>query len=213
MPEPVDRRRSPRPDGAHLLITGGNSGVGFEAARSWPAGRRRDPRRTRHRQGRAGRRARSPVGAEVRRLDLADLDSVREFAGGLNRRAVDVLINNAGVMAVPRRPHRRRASRLQFGTNHLGHFALTNLLLPHVTDRVVTVSSGAHRRAHRPRRPQLGAPAYSRWRRLRAVEAGQPAVHPRARSAGSPPPARRCGRWPRTRATRRPTCRAAPATR
>ena len=55
-----------------------------------------------------------------------------------------MLINNAGVMAIPQR---RTADgfEMQFGTNHLGHFALTNLLLPHVTDRVVTVSSGAHR--------------------------------------------------------------------
>ena len=55
-----------------------------------------------------------------------------------------MLVNNAGVMAVPER-RTKDGFELQIGTNHLGHFALTNLLLPHVTDRVVTVASGAHR--------------------------------------------------------------------
>jgi NAD(P)-dependent dehydrogenase (short-subunit alcohol dehydrogenase family) len=80
---------------------------------------------------------------EVRRLDLADLASVREFADTWEG-PVDVLINNAGVMAVPE-GQTKDGFEVQFGTNHLGHFALTNLLLPHVTDRVVTVSSTGHR--------------------------------------------------------------------
>jgi NAD(P)-dependent dehydrogenase (short-subunit alcohol dehydrogenase family) len=80
--------------------------------------------------------------AEVRRLDLADLASVREFASAFEG-DVDLLINNAGVMAVP---ESRTADgfEMQIGTNHLGHFALANLLLPQVRDRVVTVSSTAH---------------------------------------------------------------------
>ena len=84
-----------------------------------------------------------PGACEVRKLDLADLTSVRAFADEW-RGEVDVLINNAGVM---RTPERRTLDgfELQIGTNHLGHFALTNLLLPQITDRVVTVSSGAHR--------------------------------------------------------------------
>jgi NAD(P)-dependent dehydrogenase (short-subunit alcohol dehydrogenase family) len=57
---------------------------------------------------------------------------------------LDVLINNAGIMAIPQQ-RTRDGFEMQVGTNHLGHFALTNLLLPHVTDRVVTLSSGAHR--------------------------------------------------------------------
>jgi len=80
---------------------------------------------------------------EVRRLDLADLTSVRAFAAGWTG-DLDLLINNAGIMAVPQ-GRTANGFELQFGTNHLGHFALTNLLLPHVTDRVVTVSSGLHR--------------------------------------------------------------------
>ncbi|WP_068181277.1 oxidoreductase [Mycobacterium sp. UM_CSW] len=78
---------------------------------------------------------------EVRRLDLQDLSSVRHFADQVDR--VDVLVNNAGIMAT------KRAVTVdgfegQIGTNHLGHFALTNLLLPRLTDRVVTVSSLLH---------------------------------------------------------------------
>jgi NAD(P)-dependent dehydrogenase (short-subunit alcohol dehydrogenase family) len=79
---------------------------------------------------------------EVRRLDLQDLASVRDFADGVE--TVDVLINNAGIMATP---YALTADDFesQIGTNHLGHFALTNLLLPKLTDRVVTVSSVMHR--------------------------------------------------------------------
>lgn len=80
---------------------------------------------------------------EVRRLDLASLESVRAFAGGWTG-DLDILINNAGIMAVPQ-GKTADGFELQFGTNHLGHFALSNLLLSHVADRVVTVSSGAHR--------------------------------------------------------------------
>src|ERR1700712_2200139 len=79
---------------------------------------------------------------EVRKLDLQDLASIREFADGVG--AVDVLINNAGIMAVPLARTKDGFER-QFGTNHLGHFALTNLLLPRITDRVVNVSSSLHR--------------------------------------------------------------------
>jgi hypothetical protein len=79
---------------------------------------------------------------EVRRLDLQDLASVRDFADGVD--TVDVLVNNAGIMATP---YALTADYFegQIGTNHLGHFALTNLLLPKLTERVVTVSSVMHR--------------------------------------------------------------------
>jgi NAD(P)-dependent dehydrogenase (short-subunit alcohol dehydrogenase family) len=96
-------------------------------------------------RGHAVEEALSPT-SRVRELDLADLDSVRHFAAQLQSEGepIDILVNNAGVMAVP---EGRTADgfELQLGTNHLGHFALTNLLLPLVTDRVVTVSSAAHR--------------------------------------------------------------------
>jgi NAD(P)-dependent dehydrogenase (short-subunit alcohol dehydrogenase family) len=133
----------PRQDGRTFVVTGANSGIGLAAARELGrAGARvvlavRDPAR--------GEQAAATIegDTEVRRLDLADLASVRESADDWDG-PIDVLVNNAGVMATPER-RTRDGFELQIGTNHLGHFALTNLLLPHVTDRVVTVSSGAHR--------------------------------------------------------------------
>ena len=83
-----------------------------------------------------------PGKTEVRQLDLADLASVQAFAAGIDE--IDVLVNNAGVMATPL-ARTKDGFELQIGTNHLGHFALTGLLLGRVTDRVVTMSSGAHR--------------------------------------------------------------------
>jgi NAD(P)-dependent dehydrogenase (short-subunit alcohol dehydrogenase family) len=133
----------PRLDGRTFVMTGANSGIGLAAARELcRAGARvvlavRDPDR--------GERAAATIEgeAEVRPLDLADLSSVRAFADAWDG-PVDVLINNAGVMATPAL-RTKDGFELQIGTNHLGHFALTNLLLSHVRDRVVTVSSGAHR--------------------------------------------------------------------
>ncbi|HEU5484819.1 MAG TPA: SDR family NAD(P)-dependent oxidoreductase, partial [Microlunatus sp.] len=83
---------------------------------------------------------------DVQPLDLADLSSVRAFADRWTGR-LDIMINNAGVMST-RRSETADGFELQLGTNHLGHFALTNLLLPHLTDRVVSVSSSAHRMGH-----------------------------------------------------------------
>ena len=153
----------PRLEGRTVLVTGANSGIGLVAARELGrAGARvvlavRDPAR--------GERAAATVPGEreVRRLDLADLASVRAFAAEWDGE-IDVLINNAGVMATP---ERRTADgfELQIGTNHLGPFALTNLLLPRITDRVVTVSSGAHRMG-RIRLDDLNweRGGYQRWR-------------------------------------------------
>jgi NAD(P)-dependent dehydrogenase (short-subunit alcohol dehydrogenase family) len=78
----------------------------------------------------------------VRPLDLADLISVREFAHATEG-PVDLLVDNAGIMATPQ-GRTADGFELQIGTNHLGHFALTNLLLPQITNRVVVVSSSLH---------------------------------------------------------------------
>lgn len=130
-------------DGRTFVVTGANSGIGLVAARELGrAGARvvlavRDPAK-----GQAAA-AGIPGRPEVRQLDLADLASIRSFAEEWEG-DLDVLVNNAGVMATPER-RTKDGFELQIGTNHLGHFALTNLLLPRVRDRVVTVSSGAHR--------------------------------------------------------------------
>ena len=134
----------PDQTGRRIVITGGNSGLGKCTAQYLArAGAQviiavRDVTK--------GERAAAEIGsgAEVRQLDLADLSSIRAFVEE-NPGPIDVLINNAGLMAPPL-GRTADGFELQFGTNHLGHFALTNLLLPRITDRVVTVSSGVHRR-------------------------------------------------------------------
>jgi NAD(P)-dependent dehydrogenase (short-subunit alcohol dehydrogenase family) len=129
--------------GRNVIVTGGNSGIGRGAARALASKGAHVVLAVRDtRKGEAAAAA-IPGDTEVRRLDLASLASIREFAAGWDG-GLDLLINNAGVM-VP--PFSRTADgfELQFGTNHLGHFALTNLLLGHVTGRVVTVSSTGHR--------------------------------------------------------------------
>ena len=129
--------------GRTVIITGANSGIGRAAARALAAADAHVVLAVRDTdKGRAAAAA-MPGETEVRRLDLASLASVREFAAGWEGE-IDLLINNAGVM-VPPLSRTAEGFELQFGTNHLGHFALTNLLLDRVTGRVVTVSSTGHR--------------------------------------------------------------------
>jgi NAD(P)-dependent dehydrogenase (short-subunit alcohol dehydrogenase family) len=129
--------------GRTVVVTGANSGIGLAAARELARAGARVVLAVRD-TAKGERAAAAMTGSrEVRALDLADLASVRAFADAWDG-DLDILINNAGVMALPQR---RTADgfEMQIGTNHLGHFALTNLLLPRITDRVVTVSSGLHR--------------------------------------------------------------------
>ena len=129
--------------GRSVIVTGANSGIGRAAARTLAASGARVVLAVRDvDKGRAAA-ASMPGKTEVRPLDLARLDSVRDFVAGWEG-GVDVLINNAGVM-VPPLSRTAEGFELQFGTNHLGHFALTNLLLERIGDRVVTVSSNGHR--------------------------------------------------------------------
>jgi NAD(P)-dependent dehydrogenase (short-subunit alcohol dehydrogenase family) len=141
-----------------VVVTGANSGIGKETARIL-AGRGadvvlavRDPEK--------GRAAAADITADhpdakltVGHLDLADLSSVHSFARWIDDRdlPVEVLVNNAGIMAVPRSTT-VDGFETQLGVNHLGHFALTGLLLRrlllHERPRIVTVTSLAHRRGH-----------------------------------------------------------------
>jgi NAD(P)-dependent dehydrogenase (short-subunit alcohol dehydrogenase family) len=127
--------------GRTVIITGSNSGLGAITARELARNGAKIVMAVRDTsKGEAAARE-IPGQVEVRRLDLQDLSSVRQFADGIG--TADILINNAGVMAVPY-AETVDGFESQIGTNHLGHFALTNLLLPKLTDRVVALSSMAH---------------------------------------------------------------------
>ena len=130
--------------GRTVIVTGANSGIGRAAAKAFAAKGAAVTLAVRDAAKGEAAAAEMPGGAvDVRPLDLTSLASVRGFAADW-RGDIDVLVNNAGVMATP---ERRTADgfELQIGTNHLGHFALTNLLLPQIRERVVTVSSTGHR--------------------------------------------------------------------
>jgi NAD(P)-dependent dehydrogenase (short-subunit alcohol dehydrogenase family) len=129
--------------GRTAVVTGANSGIGRAAAGALAAKGAHVVLAVRDLdKGRAASEA-MRGSTEVRRLDLADLASVRRFASEWDGE-IDLLINNAGIM-IPPLSRTADGFELQFGTNHLGHFALTNLLLDRVTGRVVTISSVGHR--------------------------------------------------------------------
>ncbi|WP_459548012.1 oxidoreductase [Nocardia sp. X0981] len=136
----------PDQTGRTVIITGANSGIGRAAAAALAAKGARLVLAVRDQDKGRAAAAEMSGKVEVRSLDLASLASIRDFAAGVGG-AVDVLINNAGTMTDSLR-HTADGFELQFGINHLGHFALTNLLLDRVTSRVVTVTSTAHRSAH-----------------------------------------------------------------
>lgn len=129
--------------GKTAIVTGGNSGIGLETARAFAAQGAHVVLAVRNETKGRDAAATIPGSTEVRRLDLADLMSIRNFAADWTG-DIHLLINNAGVM-VPPLTRTEDGFELQFGTNHLGHFALTNLLLPQITGRVVTVASSVHR--------------------------------------------------------------------
>jgi NAD(P)-dependent dehydrogenase (short-subunit alcohol dehydrogenase family) len=140
--------------GKTAIVTGANSGLGYQTARALAGAGAQVVLACRNQVKGAGAldriRAEEPAaGVELASLDLSDLSSVRAFATGFAEAhaGLDLLINNAGVMAIP---HERTVDgfEMQFGTNHLGHFALTGLVLPSLLARpgarVVTVSSIMH---------------------------------------------------------------------
>jgi len=131
--------------GQTAIVTGASSGIGLETAKALAGHGARVILAVRDEAKGRTAAATLPASAkkEVRLLDLASLDSVRAFAHDWAGQPVDLLVNNAGVM-IPPLSRTADGFELQFGTNHLGHFALTNLLLPGIRGRVVTVSSFAH---------------------------------------------------------------------
>ncbi len=133
----------PDQTGRTAIVTGANSGIGRAAAAALAEKGARVVLAVRNTNKGNAAAADMSGETEVRQLDLASLASVRAFADAWEG-PIDLLINNAGIM-VPPYSHTEDGFEMQFGTNHLGHFALTGLLLEHVTGRVVTVASGAHR--------------------------------------------------------------------
>ena len=163
----------PDQTGKTALVTGANSGLGLAAAAGLArAGARVVLACRSEEKARDAMDAIRSVGpsAELTAavIDLGDLSSVRQFADRYisGRSDLDLLINNAGIMAAPRRLT-KDGFESQFGTNHLGHFALTGLLLPALlkspAPRVVTVSSHLHRRGTMRFDDLQGADKYDRW--------------------------------------------------
>ncbi|MDQ2924894.1 MAG: oxidoreductase [Acidobacteriota bacterium] len=161
----------PPQTGKTALITGANSGIGYQAAlvlarhgahvllgvRSRAKGEAALARLQEEVPG---------ASAEVAELNMASLASIRRFVEGFAR-PLDVLVNNAGAMALPKRELTEDGFERQFGTNHMGHFALTGLLMPRLlqssSPRVVTVSSLAHRNGKMDFDDLQGAKKYSPW--------------------------------------------------
>ena len=162
----------PDQTGRTVVVTGANSGLGYHITEAL-ARHGADvvmACRDQHRGEQARQQLAGAVPGEqlsVRTLDLADLDSVREFADRLDRDRIDLLVNNAGVMAIPYR-ETAQGFEAQMGTNHLGHFALTGLLLPRLiaagSARVVTMSSSAHRSGRVDANNINSERGYRKWR-------------------------------------------------
>ena len=161
----------PDQSGRVIVVTGANSGIGLHAVRELA---RRGAKvvmacRDLEKAHRAEHDIRDDVPSadlEVRALDLASLASVRRFAEELPPERIDVLLNNAGVMAIAREETEDGFEK-QLGTNHLGHFALTGLLLERLQGvrdaRVVTVSSTAHKTGRMSFDNLQGTRRYNRW--------------------------------------------------
>ncbi|ELK51114.1 MULTISPECIES: oxidoreductase [Haloferax] len=160
--------------GKTVVVTGANSGLGFEATRAFAekgahvvmACRSLD----RGADAMADIRESVPAASlTLSELDLADLDSVRQFADefAAEHGSLHVLCNNAGVMAIPRR-ETAQGFETQFGVNHLGHFALSARLFPTLRDtpgetRLVTMSSGLHERGRMEFDDLQGERDYDEW--------------------------------------------------
>ncbi len=136
-------------EGKTAIVTGATAGIGVESARVLAKGGASVVLAVRNVKAgeELAQRFRADGGrAEVLPLDLSDLESVRAFAKAWGERPLHILLNNAGVMATPK-GETKQGFETQVGTNHLGHFLLTTLLLPQLQPgaRVVSVSSDLHR--------------------------------------------------------------------
>ncbi len=197
--------------GRTAIVTGANSGIGRVAALELARAGAAVTLAVRNTAKGDAAAAAMTGDVTVRGLDLADLGSVRSFAEGTEG-PLDILVDNAGIMATPE-ARTVDGFELQIGTNHLGHFALTNLLLPHITDRVIVVSSDLHRNGkidlddlnweHRSYKPWAAYSQSKLANLLFVLELERRLTEPDRRSGPSP----------RTPGTPPPTCRAAAATR
>ena len=175
--------------GSTVIVTGATSGIGLATARALSAANARVVLAVRDAAKGAVAAASFPGETEVRRLDLADLASVRGFAEEWEG-PIRVLINNAGV-SVPTLERTKDGFELQFGTNHLGPFALTNLLLPSITGRVVSLASQIERMGRLDlddldwrRRPYSESRAYAASKLANVLFTGE--LQRRLTAAGSP---------------------------
>ncbi|MBI3228282.1 MAG: SDR family NAD(P)-dependent oxidoreductase [Mycolicibacterium cosmeticum] len=174
--------------GRHVIVTGANSGLGLVTARELARVGASVTLAVRNVDKGNAAAAQMTGDVTVAALDLQSLASIRDFASGVG--AVDVLVNNAGIMAVPF-AQTADGFESQIGTNHLGHFALTNLLLPKITDRVVTVASLMHligwinlKDLNWKSRPYLAWPAYGQSKLANLLFTS--ALQRRLTAAGSP---------------------------
>lgn len=156
--------------GRRFLVTGANAGIGFEASRVLAArgGHVILACRDADKAEAAMNRIRVDVpNADLcfQPLDLADLAQVRDAAAAISSGPrIDVLVNNAGVM-IPPKTLTKQGYELQFGVNHLGTFALTGLLHPHVDDRIVITGSIAHRNGAMDYSDLSASRSYHNWAR------------------------------------------------
>ena len=163
----------PNLSGQIVVITGANSGLGYATSEALAKNQATVILACRSlEKGEAAKQAilQESPGASLRvmQLDLSSLTSIRAFAEAYKQEydTLNILINNAGVMALP---HKKTADgfEMQFGTNHLGHFALTGLLVNRLqatpNSRVVTVSSGLHRRGRLEFDNLQGEKSYDKW--------------------------------------------------